>query len=88
VAQGGLSRNSHRFRGGWLEKGVALKDSPASKHPRDSQARCGTSAKRLGRPRSPIATATARILSGTEQTEVQPTMDRKFGWLKMFFALI
>ena len=43
---------------------------------------------RLGRPRGPIAAATARILSGTEQTEAQSLTDRQFGWLKKFFGLI
>jgi PPOX class probable F420-dependent enzyme len=43
---------------------------------------------RLGRPRGPIAAATARILSATEQIEAQTVTDRQFGWLKRFFALI
>jgi len=43
---------------------------------------------RLGRPRSPIAPATARILSSTEQAEVQAVMDHRYGLLKNFFALI
>jgi PPOX class probable F420-dependent enzyme len=43
---------------------------------------------RLGRPRGPMAAATARILSVTEQVEAQSVMDREFGWLKKFFALI
>lgn len=43
---------------------------------------------RLGRPRGPITAATARILSVTEEIEAQPLMDRKFGLLKKFFALI
>ena len=43
---------------------------------------------RLGRPLGPIATATAIILSGTEQIEAQSVTDRQFGWLKKFFGLI
>src|SRR5829696_7939811 len=43
---------------------------------------------RLGRPRGPIATASARFLSVTEQIEAQTLTDRQFGWLKKFFALI
>jgi PPOX class probable F420-dependent enzyme len=43
---------------------------------------------RLGRPRGPTATATARILPVTEQREAQTVTDRKFGWLKKFFGLI
>jgi uncharacterized protein len=43
---------------------------------------------RLGRPLGPIATASARILSATEQTEAQSLTDRTFGWLKKFFGLI
>jgi PPOX class probable F420-dependent enzyme len=43
---------------------------------------------RLGRPRGPIAAATARILSATEQIKAQTVTDRQFGWLKRFFALI
>jgi PPOX class probable F420-dependent enzyme len=43
---------------------------------------------RLGRPRGPIAAATARVLSATEQNEAQTVTDRQFGWLKRFFALI
>jgi uncharacterized protein len=43
---------------------------------------------RLGRPLGPIATATARILSVTEQREAQSVTDRQFGWLKKFFGLI
>ena len=42
---------------------------------------------RLGRPLGPIATASARILSVTEQTEAQRVTDRQFGWLKKFFGL-
>ena len=40
------------------------------------------------RPLGPIAAATARILSVTEQTEAQTVTDREFGWLKKFFGLI
>jgi uncharacterized protein len=47
-----------------------------------------TPSTRLGRPLGPIAAATARILSVTEQTEAQSLTDRKFGWLKKFFGLI
>jgi len=43
---------------------------------------------RLGRPRGPVAAATARILSVPEQREAQSVTDRQFGWLKTFFALI
>ena len=43
---------------------------------------------RLGQPRGPIAAATARILSVTEQTEAQAVTDRQFGWLKKFFGLL
>ena len=43
---------------------------------------------RLGRPLGPIAAATARILSVSEQTEAQHVTDRTFGWLKRFFGLI
>jgi uncharacterized protein len=43
---------------------------------------------RLGRPLGPIATASACILSVTEQTEAQSLTDRQFGWLKKFFGLI
>jgi len=43
---------------------------------------------RLGRPLAPIAAATARILSVTEQTEAQTVTDRQFGWLKKLFGLI
>ena len=43
---------------------------------------------RLGRPLGPIATASARILSATEQIEAQSLTDREFGWLKRFFGLI
>jgi len=43
---------------------------------------------RLGRPLGPIATASARILFVTEQTEAQTVTDRQFGWLKKYFALI
>jgi uncharacterized protein len=43
---------------------------------------------RLGRPRGPMAAATARILSVTEQAEVQPMIDRRYGLLKRLFALI
>ena len=43
---------------------------------------------RLGRPLGPIAAATARILSVSEQTEAQSLTDRRFGWLKRFFGLI
>jgi PPOX class probable F420-dependent enzyme len=43
---------------------------------------------RLGRPLGPIATASAHILSVTEQTEAQSLTDRQFGWLKKFFGLI
>ena len=43
---------------------------------------------RLGRPLGPIATASAHILSVTEQTEGQIVTDRQFGWLKKFFGLI
>jgi uncharacterized protein len=43
---------------------------------------------RLGRPLGPIATASARILSVSEQTEAQSLTDRTFGWLKKFFGLI
>ena len=43
---------------------------------------------RLGRPRGPMAAATARILSVTEQLEAQSLMDRRYGLLKRFFALI
>src|SRR5215217_5800361 len=35
---------------------------------------------RLGRPLGPIATASARILFVTEQTEAQTVTDRQFGW--------
>ncbi len=43
---------------------------------------------RLGRPLGPSVAATARILSATEQREVQPLMARKYGWLKKFFELV
>jgi PPOX class probable F420-dependent enzyme len=43
---------------------------------------------RLGQPLGPKAAATARILSSAEQREAQTVTDRKFGWLKRFFALI
>jgi uncharacterized protein len=43
---------------------------------------------RLGRPVGSGASATARILSATEQIEAQRVTDRQFGWLKKFFALI
>jgi PPOX class probable F420-dependent enzyme len=43
---------------------------------------------RLGRPLGPKATASARILSATEQREAQSLTDRTFGWLKRFFGLI
>jgi PPOX class probable F420-dependent enzyme len=43
---------------------------------------------RLGRPRGPMTVATARILSVTEQLEAQSLMDRRYGLLKRFFALI
>ena len=43
---------------------------------------------RLGRPRGPIAAATAHILPGTEQREAQTVTDHQFGWLKKFFGLI
>ena len=43
---------------------------------------------RLGRPLGPIATASARIRSVTEQIEAQIVTDRQFGWLKRFFGLI
>ena len=43
---------------------------------------------RLGRPLGLSAAATARILSATEQREVQPLMDHKYGWLKTFFELV
>ncbi|HKH36427.1 MAG TPA: PPOX class F420-dependent oxidoreductase [Rubrobacter sp.] len=43
---------------------------------------------RLGRQLGPIATATGRILSVSEQTEAQTVTDRQFGWMKKFFALI
>jgi PPOX class probable F420-dependent enzyme len=43
---------------------------------------------RLGRPLGPIATATVRMLSVSEQTEAQTLTDRTFGWLKRFFGLI
>ena len=39
-------------------------------------------------PLGPIAAATARILSVTEQTEARTVTDREFGWLKKFFGLI
>jgi uncharacterized protein len=42
----------------------------------------------LGRQLDPIAAATARILSVSEQTEAQSVTDRQFGWMKKFFALI
>ena len=47
-----------------------------------------TPSTHLGRPLRPIAAATARILSVSEQTEAQSLTDRKFGWLKTFFGLI
>jgi uncharacterized protein len=37
---------------------------------------------RRSRPLGPIAAATARILSVTEQREAQTVTDREFGWLK------
>jgi PPOX class probable F420-dependent enzyme len=43
---------------------------------------------RLGRALGPLTTATARILSVSEQTEAQTVTDRQFGWLKKFFGLI
>lgn len=43
---------------------------------------------RLGRPLGPIAAATARILSVSEQVEAQSLTDREFGWLKRIFGLI
>ena len=43
---------------------------------------------RLGRPRGPIAAATARILSVTEQIQAQTVTARQFSWLQKFFALI
>ena len=43
---------------------------------------------RLGRQLGPIATATGRILSVSEQTEAQTVTDHQFGWMKKLFALI
>jgi PPOX class probable F420-dependent enzyme len=43
---------------------------------------------RLGRQLGPIATATARILSDTEQRQAQTVTDRQFGWMKKFFGVI
>ena len=43
---------------------------------------------RLGRPIGPIAAATARILSVSEQSEAQNVTEREYGWLKKFFGLI
>jgi PPOX class probable F420-dependent enzyme len=43
---------------------------------------------RRSRPLGPIAAATARILSVTEQREAQTVTDREFGWLKRLFGLI
>ena len=43
---------------------------------------------RLGRPLGPMAAATARILSVTEQGEARSVTEREFGRLKMFFGLI
>ena len=43
---------------------------------------------RLGRPLAPIAAATARILSVSEQVQAQNLTDRQFGLLKKFFGLI
>ena len=43
---------------------------------------------RLGQPLGPMAAATARILSVTEQGEARSVTEREFGRLKKFFALI
>jgi PPOX class probable F420-dependent enzyme len=43
---------------------------------------------RPGRSLGPIVTASARILSVTEQIEARSLTDRQFGWLKNFFGLI
>src|SRR5215216_7777734 len=43
---------------------------------------------RLGRQLGPIATATGRILSVSEQTVAQTVTDHQFGWMKKLFALI
>jgi uncharacterized protein len=43
---------------------------------------------RLGGPLGPMAAATARILSVSEQGEAQTVTDHEFGWLKKFFGLI
>jgi PPOX class probable F420-dependent enzyme len=64
------------------------KDSGKVKRIRNNAAVQIAPSTRLGRPLGPIATASARILSVTEQTEAQIVTDRQFGWLKKYFALI
>ncbi len=64
------------------------KDSGKVKRIRNNPAVQIAPSTRLGRPLGPISTATARMLSVTEQTEAQTLTDRTFGLLKRFFGLI
>jgi PPOX class probable F420-dependent enzyme len=64
------------------------KDSGKVKRIRNNPAVQIAPSTRLGKPLGPIAAATARILSVSEQAEAQRVTDRRFGWLKKFFALI
>jgi len=64
------------------------KDSGKMKRIRNNATVRFAPSTRLGRPLGPIATASARILSATEQIEAQSLTDREFGWLKRFFGLI
>src|SRR3712207_1513193 len=53
------------------------KDSGKVKRIRNNLTVQIAASSRLGRPRSPIVPATARILSATEQAEVQPWIDHR-----------
>jgi uncharacterized protein len=64
------------------------KDSGKVKRIRNNAAVQIAPSTRLGRPRGPMAVASARILSVAEQVEAQALTDREFGWLKRFFGLI
>lgn len=64
------------------------KDSGKVKRIRNNAAVQIAPSTRLGRPRGPMAAASARILSVAEQVEAQALTDREFGWLKRFFGLI